>query len=212
MVSIVFGDSDPLSKVCLAITPVKQKCHVYEVAIRLLNSIFERTIGPFNAITLLATSEYSTLMAKNANFAVAESLQRMVVSDLEKLKHKSCQDILYYAFFLGLVLSRKGDHDGAKKAFRDALQLSRAPSGDRFPTQFDLHVIKWVVFTLSEDEYVEGEVLLEEALQKCLQREHWGRYDWHTVHVLELLMNLLEKQEKFDEAGILRLKYPETFD
>jgi hypothetical protein len=38
--------------------------------------------------------------------------------------------------------------------------MHRAASGDRFPTKFDLHVIKGVVFTLSEDEYVEGEVLL----------------------------------------------------
>ncbi|KAH6671171.1 hypothetical protein B0J14DRAFT_656155 [Halenospora varia] len=211
MASIVLGDSDPLSKVCLAITHIKSNGHVNEAVNRLLSSMFERTLGPYHVETLQAKSDYTTSLVGNGDFARAECLQRMVISDFEKLGHKYGEEVVFEAYVLGYILNEKGDFSGAKKVFRDALQLSRVASEEKSPTVADLYIIEEVVSRLAEDEYIEGQVLLQEALRKGLEYGHWGRNDWQTVSVLVSLENLLEKQEKFDEAEMLRLQYPEAF-
>jgi hypothetical protein len=80
--------------------------------------------------------------------------------------------------------------------------------GESFLRQVDLYCIDKLVSRLAEDEYIEGEILLQEALEKCVKNQHWGRYDWRTVSVLWSLEKLLKK---FGEAEMLRLQYPEPF-
>jgi hypothetical protein len=211
MASIVLGDSDPLSKVCLAIIHITSKCHVFEAAARLLQPIFERNLGPQHVETLMVKSEYIASLIKNADFAGAERLQRTLISDFEKLGHEYTYHIVYQDYLLGYILQKKQDFSGAKKAFCGALQLSKAASEERFPTQIDVYIIIELVPGLAEDEYIDGEFLLREVLQKCLERKNWGRYDWRTVAVLGWLEYFLRKQEKFDEAEMIRLQYPEAF-
>lgn len=213
MAFIVLGEYDPLSKVCLAITHIESKSHVYEIVGRLIRTIFERTLGPYAFETLQAKSWHISLLIDNGDFAVAERLQRMLISDFEELGDESLrkQELVLQLYKLGCILEGKKDFVGVKKVFLEALHLGRETSGERLPTQVDIYCINSLVLRLAEDEYIEGEVLLQEALEKCLKYEHWGRYDWLTVSVLGSLENLLKKQEKFDEAGMLRLQYPEAF-
>jgi len=212
MACIVLGESDPLSKVCLAITHIKSKIQVLEIVLRLMRSIFERTLGPYELKTLRMKSRHAISLLANGDFAGAECLQRMVISDSEELNEfERRKEIVDQFYQLGYILRQKREFTSAKKVFHDALHLSRLANWEQFPTPRDIHWIKALVPTLSEDEYIEGEVLLQEALEKCLTYERWGRCDWRTVLILGLLENLLRKQEKFHEAEMLRLQYPEAF-
>jgi len=213
MAFIVLGECDPLSKVCLAITHIESKSYVYEIVVRLIRNIFERTLGPYDSETLQAKSDHVGLLFDNGDFAAAERLQRMVISDFEELGDECLwrQGLVFQVYTLGCILEGKGDFTGAKKVFREALYLGREAGGEKFPAHVDIYCIDRLVSRLAEDEYIEGEVLLQEALEKCLKDEHWGRYDWHTISVLGSLENLLKKQEKFSEVRMLRLQYPEAF-
>jgi hypothetical protein len=195
MAPIVLGESDPLSKVCLAIAHIKSKSHVYEIATRLMRSIFERTLGPCDSVTMQAKSKHLNSLLAIGDFAGAECLQRMVISDYEKLGNK--KEVAEQAFYLGCILERKRDFAGAKEVFRDASHLGRVAGGESFLRQVDLHCIDRLVSRVAEDEYIEGEILLQEALENCVKNEHWGRYDSRTVSVLGSLEKLLKKQEKF---------------
>ncbi|KAE8451744.1 hypothetical protein EG329_003201 [Mollisiaceae sp. DMI_Dod_QoI] len=105
MASIVLGNSDPLSKVCLAIT-------------RLMLSIFERTLGSHNAQTLTLKSNYINSFVNKADFAEAERLQRMLIPDFEKLGHHYRQDIVREVYRLGCILNKKADFSSAKFSVR----------------------------------------------------------------------------------------------
>lgn len=210
---IILGESDPFSKVCLAVTHIKSKKHLCEIVVRLIKSIFERTLGPYNYQTMQIKSDHVDSLMFIGDFAGAECLQRMLLSDFKQLKDERIRDqeVAYKIYGLGCILKYKGDFTGAKKVFRDALNLGRIASEERFPTQTDIYCIEALVLMLAEDEYIEGEILLQEVLEKCLNNEDWGRYDWHTVSVLGSLEKFLKRQEKFHEAEMLRLQYPEAF-
>lgn len=211
MASIVLGESDPLSKVCHAITQIESKGHVYNIVVRLMRSIFERTLGPDNDLTRLAKARHVTSLLANGDFTGAECLQRTLLSDSKALGNEAIRRQAVGIFRLGFILELRRDFIGAKKLYRDSLHLSRVAGGERFPTEADIFRIAKLVSVLTEDEYDEGEVLLQEALEKCLKYENWGRYDWQTVFVLGSLENLLKKQRKFHEAEMLRLQHPDAF-
>jgi hypothetical protein len=75
MASIVLGECDPLSKVCLAITHIESKSDLHEIALRLIRTIFERTLGPYEFATLQAKSGHARLLFANGDFPAAEHLQ-----------------------------------------------------------------------------------------------------------------------------------------
>jgi hypothetical protein len=131
MASIVLGESDPFSKVCLAIHHVKSKIHVYEIVVRLIESIFERTLGPYDLATLHAKSEYVGSLLAHQDIAGTERLQR-VVSDSEKLEdeHMRRGEVVHRFYQLGCILLSARDFTGAKKNFRNALHLSRLANGE----------------------------------------------------------------------------------
>jgi len=176
MAAIVLGESDPLSKACLAIIHIKSKTRIVEIILRLMRSIFERSLGPYDLKTLRAKSRHAISLMANGDFAGAERLQRMVISDSEKLEWEDeClrrKEIACQFYRLGCILRRRRDFTNAKKVFHDALHLSRLANGEQFPTPRDVYCIKMLVSKLAEDEYIEGEILLREVSRKCLTREH----------------------------------------
>jgi hypothetical protein len=130
MAPIVLGESDPLSKVCLAIAHIRSKNHVYEIAARLMRSIFERTLGPCDSVTVQAKSKHVESLLAIGDFNGAECLQRRVISDYEELGNK--KEVAEQVFYLSCILERKRGFIGTKMAFRDALHLGRGSSWREF--------------------------------------------------------------------------------
>jgi hypothetical protein len=192
---------------------MKSTIDVYKIVFPLIDSIFEKNLGPLELVTLGAKSSHALWLLGYQDFVGAERLQRMVISGLEKLGNKFIQnrEVSYALHLLGYILRVKGDFLGAKKAFLKSLHLSRLARGKLFPAQRDIFSMKFLILMQAKIEIIEVVALLHEVLGKCIKYKHCGRYDRHTVIVLELLNHLLNTQGNLHEAQMLRSQYPDVF-
>jgi tetratricopeptide (TPR) repeat protein len=206
MASTILSDNSPITLVCVSITHMGSGYEVCETAFGLMLSEFEQSLGPDHEKALEIKELYISLLLESKNFDAAELLQRQLLHHYEHINEYSHSSV-WAAYGLGLVLEKKGDFQGAEEAYRSASQRGSICNGERFPTQDDVYVLQHLVRMLSRrNKYAEGEALLAQALNMCLEN-NGGPTDCRMELILEEQDEIAWEKERIREAGFLSLEF-----
>jgi hypothetical protein len=206
MASTILGHNSPITMVCVSITNIGGGYEVCETAFGVMLSEFEQSLGPDHETTLEIKDLYQSLLLESGKFDAAELLQRQLLHHYGHINEYS-HSAVWAAYGLGLVLEKKGDFQGAEEAYRSASLRGNICNGERFPTQGDIYVLQHLVRMLSRrNEYAEGEALLAQALNMCMEN-YGGPTDCRMEQILGEQDEISWKQERIRETDFLGFEF-----